>query len=271
MVTENYYLCIIVEELGQDAPAPRPLVKYNQSFQGDELKGGIINCASALVGAITLAAGVLGEVPSGGLSTAAVVVGYVGMQANGVQCINSVVRTVVAYEDPLGRQLQSWDSNKIYSYFMQAVDIVNLASGFASIGMEGRNLINFLRMRGALASEREVAAMTNAQRVEAYQKAFKNVSKNPAAAAELERIISAMQKNGVNMENASFKIIKKNMGKMAALYEASVFEKIRDSVRNLVIASTSVGLNGLPSQYVGSASGTMNQIGNLVIHVIGPN
>ena len=271
MAYNNYYLCIIVEELPQDAPPPRPLVRYNQSFQGDELKGGIINCASAVVGAVTLALGVLGEVPTGGLSTAAVVVGYVGMQANGVQCINSAVRTVVAYEDPLGQQLQSWDSNKIYSYFMQAVDIVNLASGFLTLGMEGRNLTQFLRMKGALASEREVAAMTNAQRVEAYQNAFKNVSKNPAAAAELEKIVATMQKNGVNMENASFKVIKKNMGKMAALYQASVFEKIRDTVRNLVIASTTVGLNGLPPQLGGSASGTMNKIGNLVIHVIGPD
>jgi hypothetical protein len=269
-VTNNYYTIVVIEELSFDAPAPKTLVKYNQQFQGDELKGGVINCGMTVVSVLGIIGGAAGEVPSGGLSTLAIYAGYAGLVANGAQCINSIVRTTVAYEDPLGQQLQSWDSNQIYQWFTTIVDIVGLATSFASIAGEAKNIREFLVLRGSLASEEKLAAMTNRQRISAYENAVKKVSGNRYAATEFKNLLASMGSSGRRISGGNTVIIRHDLGGLGKLIEDRTLDKLAESVKNVLTSATSIGMNGLPSEYVGSASGTMNKAGNLIFHVIPP-
>jgi hypothetical protein len=269
-VTNNYYTIVVIEELSFDAPAPKTQIKYNQQFQGNELSGGVINCGMTVVSVLGIIGGAAGEVPSGGLSTVAVYAGYAGLVANGAQCINSIVRTTVAYEDPLGQQLQSWDSNQIYYWFTTIVDIVSLATSFASIAGEAKNIREFLVLRGSLASEEKLAAMTNRQRINAYENAVKKVSGNRYAATEFKNLLTSMGSTGRRISAGNMVIIRRDLGGLGKLIEDRTLDKLAESIKNVLTNAASVGLSGLPSAYVGTASERLNKPGPLIFHVIPP-
>ncbi len=269
LVTNNSKIVVLIEELTPDVDkAPTTAIKYNQAFQGDELKGGIINCTFAVISAIEVFGGAAAEPVTGGFSTVVVYAGYVGMATSGAQCINSIARTVVAYSSPLGRDLEGLDSNGFYNLFTKAIDIANIASGFGSIAGAGRDINTFLALRGSLASEEKLAAMTNAQRIKAYDHAVKKVSQNRQVSEEFYKLLNDAGRVGRRMAAGNPVIIRREVQGFSKLVANATLDKLSLSVKSVLVNSASIGMNGLPAQYVGTASGEMNKVGNLVFHVI---
>jgi len=268
MATNNYYTIIVIEELNKenDQP-PRPQVKYNQEFQGNELKGGVINCSFFAIAAITTLGGAASEPLTLGASSAVVVAGYMGMAATGAQCLNSIVRTRIAYSDQLGTTLQSWDSNGWYSGIMTSIDIVGIATGVVGLAAAANEIKTFLRVRNLLASDDALARMTRAERIAAYEKALKDTSKDERVAKEFEKIL-AKYPAGQRMLNGSPSIIRNNVRPLSRFISDATLERMAANVRDIIVNATNLGLNGAPASFSGTASGQLNNLGNFVMHVI---
>jgi hypothetical protein len=99
-----------IDELEAAAQAPAGATRQtdfvsNRSRVGSEMVGTGITCGLTIVSALGMAAGVAGEVATGGLSSFLVVASWTGLATGGLQCLNGLVRVGAAFRCPRRQQL----------------------------------------------------------------------------------------------------------------------------------------------------------------------
>ena len=265
----NSKIIIVIEDLDEPmATTPKPVIKENQQFQGSELKGTVINCAFAAVSLVGVIGGGASEPLTFGLSSAVVVAGYAGLVSSGAQCLNSVARTTVAYAAPNDNSLERWDSNTYYSFFTNAIDVVGVVTGVVGVAGAAREIKTFLRIKNLLASEEELNAMTRAQKIEAFNSGLKRASQEENIAKELKKILDQMGRAGNRMARGNPVIIRRELSNFTRTVSDATANALSRNAKSIVLTSINLGLNGAPATFAGGASGTLNKLGNMVIHII---
>jgi hypothetical protein len=214
--------------------------------------------------------GVLGsaaaEVPSAGTSTFVLVVAWAGFAASSVQCLNGIARVTAIAANPDGNTRQEWDSNKIYTRSIFVVDPIGVASGLASLPQATRNLLQILERRGGLATTQLLSQMNRAERAAMIQEAVRQASRNPESAKLLEEALkdAGALRQATTSTGASVRIAKATLNVVSRETTRRLTRAVLDVVANIdgPIAS------GLPSSWVGSASGSVNTIGGLVLSIV---
>ena len=142
-----------------------------------------ISCGLTIVSALGMAAGVAGEVATGGLSSFLVVASWTGLATGGLQCLNGLVRVGAAFAAPDDNSLQRWDSSLTYSSATLLVDAVGVASGVSTLPFAARNLFAALaRQRAFIAkglSLESLRAMNRIERLRAISEVFEDAAKTP--------------------------------------------------------------------------------------------
>jgi len=111
--------------------------------------------------------------------------------------------------------------------------------------------------------------MTNAERVAAYREAVKRISENPAAAAEFEEILKKAGGRIANrVRNNSEVMIRQTAGRISRMVSDSTKQALLADTKDIILNALGIASSATSAEYVGSASGSVNFIGNIVINII---
>ncbi len=270
---------VVIEEIfpvTPGTPITEPVIQ-NHSVLTQELIGAGLACTLAGVSIAGVVGGVAAEVPSAGTSTVVVVVAWTGAVTSGVQCANGLVRLGAIWADPEGNTLQRWDQNSLYAGSILIVDALGVVSGFASLGIAGRNLWTLMqRTRGFKSwglSESILKSMNRAERAQAIEGMLAEVAETPhgqeaikAAIAEAEAAGKTLVKSGrTNLSVQAASRIAKTIDKQtAAALQKALNDLLVAEAKAGLATGAGIGASGLPSSWVGSASGSVNWLIHLV-------
>jgi hypothetical protein len=282
MVSLNYWeKAVIVEEVDEDGQsvlvpvdptdtAAPPAKITNRSRIWSELVGAGLNCGFAVVSGVGVLGGAAAEVPSGGTSTFLVVVAWAGFATSSVQCINGVVRTVEAATNPDSDSISRWDQNKIYTISFLVVDAIGVGAGLASLGPNVKNLLAVLERRGGLKSAEELAKMGRDARGKAIQDALNAARRNPESAKILDQALKdALSAKIVRRVGRNVIIAARNSGTVSDVIADETARRLARAVNDVIGSIDSPMASSMPSNWVGSASGSVNAVGGQLIHVVG--
>jgi len=247
--------------------APNPTLVTNDSVLGPELIGAGLSCGLTIVAALGVAGGVAAEVPTGGMSSFLVVAAWVGLTTSAIQCANGIVRVGAIIAAPEDNTLQRWDKSAIYTNSILVVDALGVVSGLASLPFATRNLYAVLQRQSSFVARglsfESLRSMNRAQRLAVISEVFEEAARTPEGRAAL---ITAARQAGVGTQTIQ------RSASLSVRGAATVSRVIRDeTVRRLSASMRDVfgGLvgpvgSGMRSSLVGSASGSVNYVINLI-------
>ncbi|MFO0850868.1 MAG: hypothetical protein U0871_20270 [Gemmataceae bacterium] len=246
-------------------PGPPPKIS-NRSVFGKELLGAGLSCGLTVLSGMAVIGGAAAEVPTGGASTALVVLGWGGLVTSSIQCGNALVRVGTALADPDDNTLQRWDDNKVYSGIILAVDGAGVVFSVVSLPFAVRNLLAVLERRGGMVAAAQLEKMTREERRKAIQKAVNEASKSPDGRKAVKE---ALEKAGLKpgQVGATFAGKAGNAERAAVVSRVLTEETARrlsSSIRDVVGGFGGLAASATPSGYVASASGSLNA---LIVHV----
>jgi hypothetical protein len=239
----------------------------NRSRIGAEMVGSGISCGLTIVSALGMAAGVAGEVATGGLSSFLVVASWTGIATGGVQCLNGLIRVGAAFAAPDDNSLQRWDSSLIYSSAASVVDAIGVASGLSTLPFAVRNLFAVLaRQRAFIAkglSLESLRAMNRLERLQAISEVFEDAAKTPEGRKALTQ---AAREAGIgpNTFRRASGISVRHAESLRRIISDETTKRIAATVRDILTNSGVVGASATPASMTGSASGSVNY----VIHLL---
>jgi len=258
-----------VNDMGGRSPekAPNPIIVTNRSRMGRELKGMGLTCGLTVAAGVGVAGSAAGEVPSGGTSTFLLVASWVAFGTQSVECINSMTRFGQVLMDPKGNSLEQWDENGTYAKAMLIDDAINQAANLAALPFAVRDLWQTVsRLRGFAARGLTfdvLKSMNRMQRLKVISEIFWEASQTPGeqqavikAAREAQIGAKAMQRtSGLSVKQADI---------MVQVVKDVTISRLKLSLTGVV--GTGVGLvaSGMPESVVGSASGSINWIINVI-------
>jgi hypothetical protein len=268
-------------EVVASSPASPPAITTNGSRVAAELFGAGLSCTMTLVSAVGVVGSLGAEAPSAGASTFVLVMSWAGLVASTAQCSNGVIRFIEARRHPDSNSLQLLDEDKVLSIASLIVDAIGVATSVASIGMATKKLLTMLQVRGGLVASEQLVTMTRAQRIETIQAAVRRASATPEGRAALEQ---ALIEQGFSKSNAA-KIaagqtveIGSNsanaLGRMRFADKAiraiskQTAERIASALKDIAINVVGVAASGSKPEFVGSASGVVNVVLNIILHII---
>ncbi len=271
---------VIIEEIDDDASAEvpsdptdtaqPPAVITNRSRIWSEFAGAGLNCGFAVISAVGVVGGAAAEVPSGGTSTFLVVVAWAGLATSSIQCVNGIVRTVEAATNPDSDSLARWDQNRIYTVSFLVVDAIGVAAGVASLGANVKNLLAVLERRGGLPTAQALAKMGRADRAKAIQDALNQARRNPESAKILDEALKdALGSRTVRRVAKNAIIASRNATVVSDVIADETARRLTRAIIDVISSVDSPIASGLPSDWVGSASGSVNAAGGQLIHVVG--
>jgi hypothetical protein len=271
---------VIIEEIDDDASvevpsdptdtARPPAVITNRSRIWSEFAGAGLNCGFAVISAVGVVGGAAAEVPSGGTSTFLVVVAWAGLATSSIQCVNGIVRTVEAATSPDSDSLARWDKNRIYTVSFLVVDAIGVAAGLASLGPNVKNLLAVLERRGGLKSADMLAKMGREARAQAIQDALNQARRNPESARILDEALKdALGSRTVRRVATNAVIASRNTGVVSKVIADETARRLLRAINDVIGSVDSPIASALPSDWVGSASGSVNAAGGQLIHVVG--
>lgn len=242
----------------------------NRSRIWSEFAGAGLNCGFAVISGIGVLGGAAAEVPSGGTSTFLVVVAWAGFATSSIQCINGIVRTVEAASNPDSDSLARWDQNRIYTVSFLVVDAIGVGAGLASLGPNVKNLLAVLERRGGLPTAQALAKMGRETRAKAIQDALNQARRNPDSAKVLDQALKdALSSKTVRRVAKNAVIAARNATVVSDVIADETARRLSRAIIDVISAVDSPIASGLPSQWVGSASGSVNAAGGQLIHVVG--
>jgi hypothetical protein len=240
-------------------------MQTNGSRLAPELIGAGLSCGFTVISAVGVVGSAAAEVPTAGASTILLVASWAGLVTSGIQCINGVVRVVEIARNPEGTSLAEWDNNAWYSGFIFVVDAVGVASGVASAGAATRNLLAVLERRGGLVTTQQLMRMNRAGRAEAMQRAIAQASRSPESAAVLREALEAA---GAEVRAAGG-LSRVAASRAAAVIAEETTRRLHRAVAEVLGAYGGPLGSALPASWVGSASGSVNTTGGVIIHALG--
>jgi hypothetical protein len=273
---------VIIEEVEDDllasVPVPTdptdsarpPAAITNRSRIWTELGGAGLNCGFAVISAVGVAGGAAAELPSGGTSTFLVVVAWAGLVTSSVQCVNGIVRTVEAATSPDSDSLARWDQNRIYTVSFLVVDAIGVAAGLASLGPNIKNLLAVLERRGGLPTAEALAKMGREARAKAIQDALNQARRNPESAKILDQALKdALSSRTVRRVAKNAVIASRNAAVVSDVIADETARRLARAIVDVIGSVDTPIASGLPSDWVGSASGSVNAGGGFLVHVVG--
>lgn len=250
---------------GQDGS--RNAIITNRSRLGAELVGAGVSCGLTVVSGLGVAAGVAGEVPTGGASTFLIVAAWTGLATGAIQCMNGLVRVGAILAAPDDTTLARWDTNMTYSTSILIVDGLGIASGVASLPFAVRNLWAVVaRQRAFLTKGLSYEALRNMNRVQRMQ-VLQEVLNDAARTSEGRQALVAAAKEaqmGVGSMGAYSGLSVRNAVKLTRIISDETVRRISGSVRDVIVSLAGAGASATPASLVGSASGSVNYIINLL-------
>ncbi len=282
MVTLNYQQRVVIIEIVEEpasgpisarpveSVAHTPTVVTNGSRIGRELIGAGISCGFTVISALGVAGSAAAEVPSAGTSTFALVVAWAGLVTSSIQCINGIVRTAEAVTNPGGTSLAQWDQNQIYSYSILIVDAVGVGSGLAALPQATRNLLAVLERRGGMVSAQALASMGREQRAAAIQQALAEASRNPESRAVLEQAIrdAGISARELRRVATSPIVAARNSRVIGNAITQETSRRLQRAMVDVIAGVGQSAASGLPEELVGSASGSVNRFGGVILHAL---
>jgi hypothetical protein len=261
-------------DTGNWAAAPRsspdgtsnPLIITNRSKVGREALGAGLSCGLAIVSAVGVFGSAAAEIPSGGTSTFLLVASWTGMVTSGVQCLNGLGRLGVIAYDPQGDQLERLDRNTAYSATMLVVDGLGIVSGLAGLPAAGKNLFAILsRQRSFVArglTEAALKEMNQAERAAVIAQAVQEASRTPEGLEAIIKAAREAQVGAASIQRGTLSV--RNATRMVGVISAETAKRLNRTVLSIVSTAVGVGASSMNAQYVGSASGSLNWIINLI-------
>ena len=281
-VSLNYWeKAVIIEEIdesGQSVLVPSdptdtvspPAVITNRSRIWSEFAGAGLNCGFAVISGVGVVGSAAAEVPSGGSSTFLLVVAWTGLATSSVQCINGIVRTVEAARHPDSDSISRWDQNKVYTVSFLIVDAIGVGAGLASLGPNVKNLLAVLERRGGLASGEALAKMSRDARGKAIQAALQQARRNPESAKILDEALrEALGGRVIRRVARNVIIASRNAGQVSDIIADETARRLSRAIIDVVSSVDTPIASAMPSNWVGSASGSVNALGGQLIHVVG--
>ncbi|MCC6129630.1 MAG: hypothetical protein IT186_06845 [Acidobacteria bacterium] len=248
---------------GSPEGSPNPSTVTNRSRLGPELLGAGFQCGLTIVSAIGVLGSAAGEVPSGGTSTFLLVASWTGMITGGVQCANGLVRIKEIVFAPDDNSLERWDKNPWYSGIMLVVDGLGVASGLAQLPAALGKLLKLFNQRAALGAagltEKALREMNRAQRQQAVKKLVEELSKSKEGRDALGAFLRETGKEAktfVSMQKAP---------KLVRILSDSTVRSLQGELLNIFISGVAQpAVSGMPARWVGSGSGSVNWLINVV-------
>lgn len=247
-----------------------PPIVTNHSRLGSEAIGAGLSCSFAAVSAVAVAGSVAAEVPTAGGSTFLLVIAWGGLITSGASCVNGLARVGTVLYDPDGNQLQRLDENTLYTTTVLINDGLGMALGVTGLGAAGKNLFAVLRRQRSLqalgmgeeALKAHLKGMNRVGRGKVIREAIEEASKTKegreaiaAAAAAAKVNPNVLKHGGVSVQNAI---------KMTGAITQETTRRLHSSVFTLLTGGAAVGASASPSTSVGSASGSVNWLINVV-------
>lgn len=241
------------------------ILKTNRSRLASELVGAGLNCTFTVIAGAGSLAVTAADVPALGATTPLIVAGWVGTGASAVQCANGIARTIKAIANPGGVDLDEWDETGWYKWSLFTIDAIGVAASVASLPSAYRKVATILERRGAL---RAVQAMVSGQggnrtdRAAALVKAIKEASRDERTSAEMAK---ALKEAGyVARRQLSRRGLREGM---AAITNVTARD-LRRELSAAIADTLSPIISSMPSNRVGSASGSMNALPGIIVHAI---
>jgi hypothetical protein len=248
-----------------------PAIVTNKSRVGSELVGAAFSCTMTVVSAAGVLGGAAAEVPSAGTSTFVIVVAWAGLITQSTQCANGLIRATQVYINPEGNSLQQWDQNEIYKTSILLVDAIGIASGIASLPSAFRSFWAVAaRQKAFLARGITFQSLKSMNRFERAA-IIKEVLEEASRASTEERIalMAAAKKAGVgagSMQATTLSVRNANaiVGMISEQTARGVSQALSGIRIGLGSSAASLLASGARSDRVGSASGSVNYIINLI-------
>lgn len=270
-------VAVIVEEVSvpagirgaRDKQAPvnhkevQQIVKH-RSRLGPELVGAGIACTMTVASVLGVAGGVATELPTGGASSLLIAASWTGLVTGGIQCANGIVRVGAAFAEV---DLDAWDRNQAYSVAILVTDALGVASAVGSLPYAIRNLWAVISrgraFKAANLSFEALRRMNRLERLRVLSKVFAEASRSDEGVVALVTAAKEAQIGARTMQRTSGL----SVNHAATLRRIIKDETVRRLEASLVdVFSNLAGLaaNAAPASLVGSASGTLNVVINLL-------
>jgi hypothetical protein len=256
---------------GESPPSsPSPIVATNRSRLGPELIGAGVSCGLTIVAAASVVGGVAAEIPTAGASTFLVYAGWVGLATSGIQCLNGLVRVGEIARSPDDDSLERWENNAACKYSILVVDGIGVASGFAALPSQARNLYAILSRQRAFAARgltfQSLRAMNRAERLRVITELFGEAARTPQGR---DALLQAAREAGItrDLHAMSGLSVQRSKAMMQAI-SVETSRRLTTTVRDIL--STAIGTTGsaMSDETVGSASGSVNEVTTYVLNVV---
>lgn len=241
---------IVIEDISAkilpNSPTPVTPIERNDSKLMPEFIGALIGCSQfglsiAGASAVTVFTGGFGVVM--GLAASASIV------TSGLQCWNGIRRVIEIQSNPNSDSLKSWDNAPNYKNFWERVDLMNVVAGVIQLGVPILSILKNKAMlkweSGQIPSKEAVAAAINRIKDD----------KELKDALLKHRIVSNATLDGsrkVYQKKAAIRIISE--------IQEQLYKKLKNIARSedFIVGLAGLGFNGMPKNWVGSASGTVS-------------
>jgi hypothetical protein len=224
-----------------------------------EAIGASLSCGAMILGGMgIMAAGAL----TGGLATIVLGAAWIGTMSGSLQCVIGLGRVAETILNPDDNSLQRIDADAAYQAFDWWLDAVGLASMFAA---PAAGIWRLLRSRGGLTMTKEaLEKIPRGVRAKVIKEAFERLVQSGMSRSELFKAIEPLK-----IPKAVFRA-KKPMERMTVaiadsglklLDSASFRFQFKQYLKQQVFTKENIltiGVNLLPSNVVGSASGALN-------------
>ena len=275
---------IIIEEVPSDPTSniSDPNFVSNRTHIVPELIGATLGCGLFAVSAFGVVGGAAAEVPSGGTSTVVVVAGWVGLSIAGAQCVNGGLRALEAANNPNDNSLQRLDGNTWYTGLILAMDAVGVIIALGQLGLAGRKLWALMTKPTSAAQQLSPEAlqqMNKYERAKVIRQMMAVAEQSPEGRAAVQAALAEVKasqgfvdgKSGLSVAGATRML----PAVEDAAYRSNLFILQGDLNRELAqftkenwTTFVGTGINVLPSEYVGSASGSVNASIDYLVHCI---
>lgn len=246
--------------------APPPMIVTNKSKMRAEIVGAGASCLFAGVAALGVAAGIAGEVPTGGASSFLVVAAWGGLISGAVQCANGVARVAEGYRNPDSASLEEWDQTWWYSNGMLFIDAVGVVSAVASLPFAARNFMAVISRQKAFLARgltfAKLKAMNRFERLRVIQEVFAEASRT----SEGKKALFEAAKQ-YDVAAASMARTRMSVRKSITMTQVITKETTRRLAYGILEVAGSIAgpiMSGTPARFTGSASGSVNWVVNLV-------
>ena len=145
-----------------------------------------------------------------------------------------------------------------------------MGAGLASLGPNVKNLLAVLERRGGLPTAQALAKMGRETRAKAIQDALNQARRNPESAKILDHALKdALSSKTVRRVAKNAIIAARNATVVSDVIADETARRLSRAIIDVISAVDSPIASGLPSKWVGSASGSVNAAGGQLIHVVG--